>query len=403
MCEFVQAAYALSRRSFLTGAASVAGAATAAAGALGTAHVIAPAMAQTARGVPLGAPAPGAYRTRLVLLGTSGGPAWYPGNTRRMISSAVGVGDAVYLIDCGEGWGPQLRRSTLAGPVGALDNLRAVFLTHLHSDHTIDYPNLFVLGLYNGLAGHPQPVAIYGPGRRGRLEPVFGHRAVAPAVVNPRNPTPGTVDMTDALLAAFATDLNDRMRDNLRPDPRTLIAVHDIALPAGTGDDPDGNPTPPIDPFPVYEDDNVRVSATLVYHAPIFPAFAFRFDTADGAIVFSGDTGTRGRTNLAKLAHGADILVHEVIDGEWVNGLFPLPHTPEQAALVNHLLSAHTEIGDVGATAQAAGAKTLVLSHLVPGTSPDSRWVLAQRGFTGRLVIGEDLLEVGVGRPRASG
>ena len=324
-------------------------------------------------------------RTRLILLGTSGGPG-RPGPS--MISSALVVNGMVYVIDCGEGVGRQLDRVHIPGPPmrGNSGRIRAVFLTHLHSDHVIDYPNLFMLIGYNGFD-------VYGPGRRGVMEPVYGDRP-APPVTNPQNPTPGTVDMTNALLAAFATDINDRLRDaGGDPARYTRLRPHDITLPKGTGDDPNGRPSPPMEPFHVYDDENVRVTATLVYHAPIFPAFAFRFDTADGSVVFSGDTAPN--QNLVRLARGADILVHEVIDRQWIAAAAKLVTVANNgAAAIHHLESAHTPTDEVGKIAEAAGAKMLVLSHLVPGDLPEAGWQGAQAGYSGRLVVGHDLLEI---------
>src|SRR3954464_2019527 len=102
------------------------------------------------------------------------------------------------------------------------------------------------------------------------------------------------------------------------------------------------NPSPPMEPFKIFEDDRVRVSATLVDHAPIWPAFGYRFDTDDGSIAFSGDTGRS--ENLIKLAKGADILVHEVIVTSFVNKLFPTPRTVGQEGLIRHLLDHHTRV-----------------------------------------------------------
>lgn len=99
------------------------------------------------------------------------------------------------------------------------------------------------------------------------------------------------------------------------------IIPHDIELPDAVGRDYDYEETadglvgtaPAVDPFVVLpEDDNgVTVTATLVNHAPVFPAFAYRFDPPDGSIVFSGDTSPS--ENLVRLARDADILVHEVL------------------------------------------------------------------------------------------
>src|SRR5699024_229024 len=98
-------------------------------------------------------------------------------------------------------------------------------------------------------------------------------------------------EMWDHLVSAFATDFNDRARDNRLPTPNELVEAFDIELPEALTSDPNGNPHPQMSPIHVFEDDRVRVSATLVQHAPVFPAFAFRFDTDDGSVVFSGDTG----------------------------------------------------------------------------------------------------------------
>lgn len=94
--------------------------------------------------------------------------------------------------------------------------------------------------------------------------------------------------MWKRLVQAFATDFNDRARDNRKPTPMDVVAAHDIQLPSHLTADPNGNPHPDMQPSPVYEDGRVRVSCILVQHAPIFPAFAFRFDTDHGSVVFSG-------------------------------------------------------------------------------------------------------------------
>ncbi|WP_235024809.1 MBL fold metallo-hydrolase [Caballeronia arvi] len=348
------------------------------------------------------------HDTRLVLLGTAGGPVWWPNCDREGISSALVVGDAVYVVDCGDGVGKRYKQAEL-GPINTvsgmtgMENLRGIFLTHLHSDHTIDYFNLFLYGWYDGLTGVKQPVQIYGPGRRGQMEPIFNFpgqpTSAPPPIVNPENPTPGTVDMTNYLYQAYALDINDRLRDAHRPDLRTLMQVHDIAIPPLNGfRNPNETPVPKMEPFLVHEDERVRVTATLVNHFPIWPAFAFRFDTDDGSVTFSGDTSPC--ENLVRLARNTDVLVHEVIDTTWVDALFPPPVGDKEAAFKQHLLNSHTSIDDVGKVAEAAGAKTLVLSHIAPGHAPRANLMRAQRNFSGQLIIGEDLMQIGVGRKR---
>jgi ribonuclease BN (tRNA processing enzyme) len=334
-------------------------------------------------------------RTRLVLLGTAGGPAWY--GHREGIGSAVAVDGDVYVVDCGEGVGQQYRRAGFAPFEGrrTLRGLRAIFLTHLHSDHCVDYVNLWLFGWYNGLAWNPRVVHAYGPGNRGSLPPLFGPEP-APPVQSPDNPGPGTVEMTRHLLQAYAADVNDRMRDDRKPPLETRLQAHDIPLPPAIVANANVDPAPDMDPIEVYEDQNVEVRAILVPHAPMFPSFAYRFDTPDGSIVFSGDTTVS--PNLIKLARGAEVLVHEVIDRAWAEARFELPLDPAQEAAVNHLVSAHTTIEEVGGVAERAGVETLVLNHLVPADNPRERWLEAQQGFSGRFVVGEDLMQIGLGR-----
>jgi ribonuclease BN (tRNA processing enzyme) len=337
-------------------------------------------------------------RSRLLLLGTAGGPTWWPNTDRCSFSSAVIVGDAAYLVDCGEGVGKRLQQSL--GPASSnsatLSTLRALFVTHLHSDHTVDYPNILLYGLYSGLDRSSPALKVFGPGRRDQMEPVFslpGRTAAEPEIINPENPTPGISDMTNYISQAYATDLNDRMRDNGKRSLKMLVEAHDIAIPPVAGfKSPNETPSPDIEPFKVFEDDRVRVSATLVNHFPIWPAFAFRFDTYEGSVVFSGDTGPN--KNLIKLAKGADVLVHEVIVVDWVNRLFPEPRSVANEGLRQHLLNAHTPVDQVGKLAEAAGVAKLVLSHIVPGNATNDQLAAAKHGFSGELIIGQDLMTI---------
>ena len=91
-------------------------------------------------------------KSRLLLLGTAGGPSWWPTTDRCSFSSAVIVGDATYLVDCGEGVGKRLQQSLrpTISSAPTLRTLRAMFVAHLHSDHTVDYLNILLYGLYNG-------------------------------------------------------------------------------------------------------------------------------------------------------------------------------------------------------------------------------------------------------------
>jgi ribonuclease BN (tRNA processing enzyme) len=401
MCDIIGQAIdrAVTRRRLLAGAAAVS--AGALASVFGT-PASATEIAQQQVRVAQARSAASSFDTRLMLLGTAGGPTWWPNTNRRSVSSALVVGDALYMVDCGDGAGKRLQQA-LELPRLPMKTVRALFLTHLHSDHVVDYPNLLLYGLFGGLDSRStSPLQVFGPGRRGEMEPIFalpGRPGAEPVVMNPSNPTPGTEDMTGYLYQAFATDLNDRMRDNGKPDIRSLIRAHDIELPDIPGfRSPNQTPQPAMEPFRIHEDDRVRVSATLVDHAPVWPAFAFRFDTDDGAVVFSGDTAPS--QNLIKMAKGADILVHEVIVSGWLDRLLPLPRSTAEEGLRHHLLSAHTSVDQVGKVAESAGVSTLVLSHIVPGNARAEELMPAQRDFSGQLVIGEDLLQLGVTRRR---
>jgi ribonuclease BN (tRNA processing enzyme) len=321
---------------------------------------------------------------RLVLLGTGGGGN--PKRSRCGFANAVVVGDAVYLVDCGEGVHRQLWRAGLtvnptfdpSRPV-----VRAIFLTHLHADHIIDLANVF-------LGSWPRrPIDVYGPAsaatpRRPEL-PDLVHPTVFPDA-----PAPGTAATIDLLFRAFAYNLNLRIADEGRPDVTKSVRVQEL------GD---------IGPEPVVihpEDDHgVQVTAALVQHAPVFPAFGLRFDTPGGSVAFSGDTGPCDA--VVRLAQGADVLVHEVID---IDGMTSrLRRLPNYEAVRAHLTASHSAPEDVGTIATRAGVGTLVLSHLVPGDDEVSaaEWEARVRPtFAGRVVCGTDLDEFALDGSRAA-
>lgn len=318
--------------------------------------------------------------THLVLLGTSGGPP--PMTGRVGICSAVVVEGTSYLIDLGHGAFQQIHAAGL-DPA----KIRAVFLTHLHSDHFAEAYTVPWLR-FGGVRALKGPVDILGPGSAGGLPP---SRSGPVATIGGENSTPGTEDVFAHMMAASAYDLNIRMRDEGWPDIRTVVRPRDIELPA-VGASATGNLYPDMEPFEVFEDKNVRVTATLVKHPPVFPAYGFRVDTDAGSIVFSGDTTVS--ENLIRLAKGADILVHEVISLDWARRSAP-------PSIVEYLAEPHTDVDRIGAVAQRAEVKTLVLNHLVPGDVnevSDAQWRRrAQRGFSGKVVVGHDLAGLRLG------
>jgi len=331
---------------------------------------------------------------KLVLLGTAGGPL--PSTARSGIAQAVVVGGRTYLVDCGSGVTLQLRRARL------LSSLHQVFITHLHSDHTCDYFNLFLLG-WPILQWNP-PVHVYGPGPAGGVGSFPPDRGRRVALHHPANPTPGVVDLTNSQFEAHAYDINVRMREAGRRDLSALVVPHEIAVPEDLGARGPDRVAPAMEPIVVAEHDDVRVTATLVRHAPVFPAFAFRFDTAGRSVVLSGDTAPCG--NLITLARGADILVHEVFDdgvtgaeagGRPSAGPDDDDDGWEAERRHHHMITSHTPLSEVVGIAAEAGVRRLVLTHFIPGDDAmsDEHWLKGVVGdFDGEVVVGRDLMEI---------
>lgn len=279
--------------------------------------------------------------SRLILLGTAGGPT--PKPNRAAPAQAIVVGDATYVVDCGNG---VARQMALAGL--RLGSIRSIFVTHHHSDHNADYGTLLLLAWASDLTTR---VDTFGP--------------------------PPLVEMTRQVLALHDTDIRTRIADEGRPPLAPLIVPHEVT---------EGGL--------VFEDHRVRVTAALVEHPPLAPAFAYRFDCADRSIVISGDT--RPSPALVALARGADVLVHEVMHLPSIEAL--IAAEPNAATLREHLVASHTTTEQVGRLATEAGVRTLVLSHFVPGGHPfleDRVWHDAVRPhFAGELVVGRDLMEL---------
>lgn len=334
---------------------------------------------------------------RVVTLGTAGGPRWWSSKTgqhRHGIATAVVVGNAHYLVDAGLGVGRQLERAELS-----FNDMRAMFITHLHSDHTVDIPSLLLMGIY-ARDTDKSPIQLFGPGDRGMLPPVSARAQVKPQPVYPENPTPGTSGMVHSIVQAYATDLNDRIFDALRPSPLDCFAVNDIEIPENTGYHPNNNPTPAgMAPFEVYRDELVTVSAILVEHPPVAPAFAFRFDTVVGSVTISGDT--TATDNLVTLATGTDLLLHEAIDFDWVEAAYGGGQTDTEQASIDHHRKSHTSPEQAIELATRAGASRLALHHLVPGNTPLDRWATLGETFEGEFLIPHDLDSISFARQDA--
>jgi len=286
-------------------------------------------------------PAAQRSKTRLIFLGTGGGP-----RPRKAVSApaqVIIINNVPYVVDCGDGVARQLVSAGVALPT-----LRHVFLTHQHSDHNADYGNLLLLAWATGLQSR---VDTWGP--------------------------PPLANMTKLFFEMNAADINIRISDEGRKPIAPLVNVHELTI-GGV----------------VMQDENVKVTSTLVHHPPVTPAFAYRFDAADRSIVISGDTAPSDA--LIALAKGADVLVHEALYMPVVDRI--VATVPNAATLKQHLIDSHTSPEDCGRIAQAAGVKTLVLSHLVPPDYPevtDQVWIdAARKQFKGTVIVAKDLMEM---------
>jgi ribonuclease BN (tRNA processing enzyme) len=303
--------------------------------------------------------------TELVLLGTAGAPLPVAG--RGGTSSALVVDGRVFLVDCGRG-----APSAYVGAGLDFGRLEAVFLTHLHIDHVGDLPGmiLYPWGVRTGVA----PLRVYGPPRPASLpdgDAVFRRQTI----IHPEVPAPGTTDLVADILAGSAYHLNVMPLDAHMPDAGQLVQAADIPV----GDAGGG-------PVTVLDDGAIRVTAVAVTHGRAVPALGYRFDTADGSVVFSGDTTVND--DLIALARGADILVHQVADLDYLRR-----HGMDEAELARmHAL--HTDVTEVGGVAERAGVGELILNHYLPGdpaaVSEDDWARRAGRGFGGITTAGRD-------------
>jgi ribonuclease Z len=269
---------------------------------------------------------------KVTLLGTGCPP---PNPARRGPATLVQSGAAALLVDVGSGVAAQLLRAGIRPSA-----LHRVLLTHLHSDHVIDLGHLV---LTRWIVGENAPLEVLGPA--------------------------GTAAHVERLLALWAGDIEvRRIHMHEREPPRVRVTE--------------------IEEGPILAADGVRVTAFLVEHEPVKPAFGFRIEGDGRRVVISGDT--RPCENLIRHAHEADLLVHECTDmthAAWTPGC----GWPSREAKVRDLQAYHTGPDDVGEVAAEARARHLVLTHLMPGSEPADLVARTRRRFGGPIAVGEDL------------
>lgn len=276
---------------------------------------------------------PSGAHTQVVLLGT-GTP--YPDPARHGPATAVVVDGRTFLFDAGAGVMRQLNAAGLP-----IDGVEALFVTHLHSDHTLGYPDLI---LTSWIMRRRRPLQAYGP--------------------------PGLRHMTDHLLAAWAEDIEVRIEGLERELPDAYqVAVHEI--------------TPGL----VFDSAGVRVTAFPVRHGNWEWAFGYRIDTPDRSVVISGDTGPS--ETLTDAARGVDVLVHEAYPAEHVDP----EDRPGGEFWPQYMREFHTSALEVGRIAAEAHPQLLVLTHVVwMGGTPEELVAAVRRGgYSGPVVVGKDL------------
>lgn len=271
---------------------------------------------------------------KVTLLGT-GTPN--PGMTRFGPSILVQAGSETLVFDAGRGCLQRLRQLNIA-----YDKINAIFVTHLHSDHLVGLPDLWLIGWL--LSNRKLPMNLYGPS--------------------------GISDMAKHLQLAFAYDMKMRIEDDHAPAEGGKFLVTEIKQ--GT----------------IYEKNGVKVTAIEVDHFPIVPAFGYRIDYHGHSVVLSGDT--RYSENLIRFAKGTDLLVHEVVVA---------PDTLSKTDAQYHIFAHHTTIEETVKIFNTVKPKFAAYSHIVflRGQSEKELTGRTKDVYAGKLVIGEDLMNFSIG------
>ena len=291
-------------------------------------------------------PAPAsAQNIRVTLLGT-GTPL--PSVERFGAATLVEAGGNYFLFDCGRGAAQRLWQLKI--PLGKVNRL---FLTHLHSDHVVGIPDVWLLGM---------------------MPAVYGSRKTAFEVWGPN----GTAEMMQGLRSAFSWDLKTRVAEYAPADSGTTVLATNIW--EGV----------------IYEREGVKVTAFRVDHSYIIDsALGYRLDYQGRSVVISGDT--RYSENLIRYAKNADLLIHEVIVVK--------EQVYANSTLAKRIVSFHTTPEQAGQVFSMVRPRLAVYSHIaippldptIPLPGPEEIIAQTRKKYAGPLEVGEDLMVIKIG------
>jgi len=282
---------------------------------------------------------------RVVLLGTQGGPTF---SVQRVgIGTLVEAGRERLLFDAGRGVTTGMARMSI-NPV----DVTKVFLTHLHSDHVISLPELLV---YPWAQGRRIPLEVWGPS--------------------------GTRAMMQKFQEALAYDIHVR-RDIDEKFPADGVKARVTDIREGV----------------VYEHEGVKVTAFLVDHGPVKPAFGYRIDFAGHSVAISGDTTPS--ESLVKAVSGIDLLIHEV--GRWKGDPVLtgppgelLPNSRQTRGQATTIAAHHTDGVEVGKIFDRVKPRLAVISHY--NVDARATLVLVRQNYAGPVEFGEDSMTIEIG------
>jgi ribonuclease Z len=255
-------------------------------------------------------------------------------------SILVEAGGEKFVFDCGRGATQRLEQIQIH-----VGEITALFVTHLHSDHVVGIPDLWLTGW---LRGRKIPLRVWGPA--------------------------GTKNMMTHLQEAFEFDIHIRRDvDEKLPGEGALVEANDV------------------EEGVVYEHGGLKVTAFFVDHGLVKPALGYRVDFGGHSVVLSGDT--RPSENLIHWAKGTDLLIHEVIDPEAFiqeRGRLLKPEATRQ------ILGHHTTPEQAGTIFATVRPKLAVYSHVIPGNGQNFV-TLTRKTYAGPLEVGEDLMSMDLG------